>query len=48
MILFVRDEMVRPAIGRPDADRFLPFILTAFFFVLFCNLLGMIPWAGSF
>ncbi|MFH1267326.1 MAG: F0F1 ATP synthase subunit A [Planctomycetota bacterium] len=47
MILFVRDEMVRPAIGRPDADRFLPFILTVFFFILFCNLLGMIPWAGS-
>jgi len=47
MILFVRDEMVRPAIGRPTADRFVPFILTLFFFILFCNLLGMIPWAGS-
>ena len=47
MLVFVRDEMVRPAIGRPDADRFLPFIWTMFFFILFCNLLGMIPWAGS-
>jgi len=47
MLLFVRDEMVRPAIGRKDADRFLPFIWTAFFFILFCNLLGMVPWAGS-
>jgi F-type H+-transporting ATPase subunit a len=47
MILFVRNEMVRPAIGGHDADRFLPFILTVFFFVLFCNLMGMIPWLGS-
>ena len=47
MVLFVRDEMVRPAIGGKQADRFVPFILTMFFFILFCNLLGMLPWAGS-
>lgn len=47
MVLFVRDEMARPAIGRKDADRFLPFLWTLFFFILFCNLLGMFPWAGS-
>jgi len=47
MILFVRDEMVRPAIGGKQADRFVPFILTLFFCILFCNLLGMLPWAGS-
>ena len=29
------------------ADRHLPFILSVFFFVLFCNLLGMLPWLGS-
>ncbi|MEN6451122.1 MAG: F0F1 ATP synthase subunit A [Thermoguttaceae bacterium] len=46
-ILFVRNEMVRPAIGGRDADRFLPFILTTFFFILFCNLLGLFPWLGS-
>jgi F-type H+-transporting ATPase subunit a len=47
VLLFVRDEMVRPAIGRPEADRFLPFIWTLFLFILSCNLLGMLPWAGS-
>ena len=46
MLLFVRDKMVRPAIGH-GADRFLPFIWTLFFFILFCNLLGLVPWAGS-
>src|SRR3972149_659210 len=44
--LFVRDKMVRPAIGQ-GADRFLPLIWTLFFFILFCNLLGLLPWAGS-
>ncbi len=46
-LVFFRDEVARPAIGRKDADRFLPFIWTIFFFILFCNLLGMVPWAGS-
>jgi F-type H+-transporting ATPase subunit a len=47
MVLFIRNEIVRPAIGRHDADRFLPLILTLFFFILFCNLMGLFPWLGS-
>jgi F-type H+-transporting ATPase subunit a len=47
LILFIRNEVVRPAIGPHDADRFLPLILTLFFFILFCNLLGLLPWLGS-
>ena len=30
-----------------DGDQFVPLLLTLFFFVLGCNLLGMVPWAGS-
>jgi F-type H+-transporting ATPase subunit a len=47
MIVFLRDEVVRPGVGRRDADRFLPLILTLFFFILFCNLLGLLPGLGS-
>lgn len=47
MLVFLRDEVVRPSIGREKGDKFLPFVWTLFFFVLFCNLLGMVPWAGS-
>ncbi|MBN2024243.1 MAG: F0F1 ATP synthase subunit A [Pirellulales bacterium] len=47
ILLFLRNEVARPAIGAHDADRFLPFIWTIFFFILFCNLAGMVPWAGS-
>lgn len=30
-----------------EGDRFVPLLLTIFFFVLGCNLLGMLPWAGA-
>lgn len=90
MIMFVRDQIARPAIDSHDhhdgdhghgdhdhgkephgghgvdhsagvpghaaahavaeqheGDRYVPLLLTLFFFVLGCNLLGMVPWAGS-
>jgi F-type H+-transporting ATPase subunit a len=47
MLLFIRDDVARPAIGGHGADRFLPYLWTAFFFVLFNNLLGMIPGFAS-
>ena len=47
MVVFIREQVARPAIGTSDADRFVPFLLTMFFFVLGCNLLGMLPWCGS-
>lgn len=43
LILFMRDEVVKPAIGEKDWKRFFPFIMCLFFFILFCNLLGLIP-----
>jgi F-type H+-transporting ATPase subunit a len=47
MVLFIRNQVARPTIGAHDGDRFAPFLLTMFFFVLTCNLLGLVPWAGS-
>ena len=47
MLLFIRDDVARPAIGGHGADRFLPFLWTIFFFILFNNLLGMIPGLAS-
>lgn len=47
MILFIRDQVARPAIGKHDADKFLPFVWSLFFFILLCNLLGLVPWLGS-
>jgi F0F1-type ATP synthase membrane subunit a len=39
---FLRVEVVRPAL-KEHTDRFLPFLWTLFFFILFCNLLGQLP-----
>jgi F-type H+-transporting ATPase subunit a len=46
VILFVRDEVVKPNIG-PRYEKFLPYMLTLFFFILFGNLLGLLPGAGN-
>jgi F-type H+-transporting ATPase subunit a len=43
IILFMRDEVVKPAVGEVHWKRFFPFIMCMFFFILFCNLLGLIP-----
>lgn len=37
-------ENVQP--GHP-ADKYLPFVWSCFFYILFCNLLGALPWLGS-
>ena len=47
MLIFIRDEVARPSIGKHDADRFLPFLWHVFFFILILNLLGMVPSLGS-
>lgn len=43
LIVFVRDNMVIPSIGEKHYKKYLPYILTLFFFILFNNLLGLIP-----
>ena len=46
-VVYIRDQIARPAIGSHDGDRFVPLLLTIFFFILGCNLSGMIPWVGA-
>ncbi|HKL03742.1 MAG TPA: F0F1 ATP synthase subunit A [Cryomorphaceae bacterium] len=48
MILFIRDEVAVPSIGAKKADRFMPFLLTIFFFIWIANMLGLIPFIGGF
>lgn len=43
VILFVRDEIVLPNMSRKDADKYIVYLLTVFFFILINNLLGLIP-----
>lgn len=41
--VFIRQEVTRPMIGEKKYEKFQPFIMTVFFFILFCNLFGLIP-----
>jgi F-type H+-transporting ATPase subunit a len=46
MVLFVRDEIALKNIGH-GGERYVPYIVTVFFFILFCNLLGLVPWGAT-
>ncbi|MCK5822795.1 MAG: F0F1 ATP synthase subunit A [Bacteroidales bacterium] len=43
IILFVRDDIAKSSIGEKQYERFTPFLLTIFFFILINNLSGLIP-----
>jgi F-type H+-transporting ATPase subunit a len=47
LVLFIRDEVAKPSVG-PRYERFLPFLLTIFFFIWISNMLGLIPFIGGF
>ncbi len=41
-ILFVRDQILRPQMGK-KGDKWLPFLVSLFFFIWFNNIMGIIP-----
>ncbi len=47
IIIFIRDEVAIPAIGEDKYKRFMPYLLTVFFFILVNNLLGLLPGAAN-
>jgi F-type H+-transporting ATPase subunit a len=44
--LALRNEVILPSVG-PHGEKFVPFALTLFFFILFCNLLGLFPFGAT-
>lgn len=43
LVVFVRDEIALPNIGQKHYKRFMPFLLTLFFFIWLNNIFGLIP-----
>lgn len=43
IILFIRDDIAKPSIGEHKYERFMPFLLSVFFFIWFNNMMGLIP-----
>ena len=47
LVQFVRNEIALKNIGEKDGDRFVPYLVTAFFFILFVNMFGLIPYSAT-
>lgn len=45
IIVFIRDEVAIPNIGSDKYKKYMPYLLTVFFFIWFNNLFGLIPFA---
>lgn len=43
VIIFIRDEIAKPAIGEKKYAKYMPYLLTVFFFIWLNNLMGLIP-----
>ena len=46
LVVFIRDDIAKPNLG-DKYRRFLPYLLTVFFFILTCNLLGLVPFGAT-
>ena len=46
LVVYVRDEIARPNIG-DKYERFMPYLLASFFFILTCNLIGLVPFGAT-
>jgi len=46
LVLWVRNDVAVANIGH-GGEKFAPYILTLFFFILYCNLLGLLPWGAA-
>jgi F-type H+-transporting ATPase subunit a len=52
VVLFIRNDVAIASIGHKNGAKFAPYVLTLFWFILYCNLLGLLPYGekptGSF
>ena len=46
LVLYLRNEVVLPNVG-PHGNAYVPYLLTLFFFILFANLLGLVPYGAT-
>ncbi|MEM7297058.1 MAG: F0F1 ATP synthase subunit A, partial [Bacteroidota bacterium] len=47
IIIFIRDDIAKDNIGEKKYEKFMPYLLTVFFFIWFGNLLGLLPGAAN-
>jgi F-type H+-transporting ATPase subunit a len=47
VILYLRNDIFMPVLGGHGGERYIPLVLSLFFFILFCNLFGLIPYGST-
>lgn len=47
VILYLRNDVFMPVLGGHGGERYIPLVLSLFFFILFCNLFGLIPYGST-
>lgn len=45
--LWLRNEVLYPVMGKEESHRWLPYFMSVFFFILFMNLMGLVPWSST-
>lgn len=43
LVMTIHDDLIRPSVGEHAYKRFAPYLLTVFFFIFTCNLIGLVP-----
>ena len=43
IVMTIHDDVVKASVGEAQCRRFAPYLLTVFFFILACNLVGLLP-----
>lgn len=46
LIVYVQEEIIKPGIGK-GYEKYCPYLVSAFFFIFVCNLMGLIPFGGN-
>lgn len=47
VILYLRNEIFLPVLGGHGGERYIPLVMSLFFFILFCNLFGLVPYGST-
>ncbi len=46
LVVFIRDDVILPNLGH-EGRAYAPYLLTAFFFIMLCNLAGLVPYGAT-
>jgi F-type H+-transporting ATPase subunit a len=46
-VIFIRDDVAKTTMGEEAARRYTPYLCTTFFFIITCNLLGLVPYGST-